>query len=557
MSSGSPFIQCMRRVEHLREHAAEAAEQRARQAASSSQNRLRDAVSNQSDANVTAEVGSNSQAVLSPSPIIKKRTQNVWTICQRVKVIQWMKKTVEEQGEKNIASKAVKNFPLLFRTSLNADIRRAVRLWADRNKYEGENGDVITVGSTSCIRRNTTNGMKQVRLKAGTGRGRKRAAWVEALHIELREEFDRLRRVGVKFNLNTLRLLAKSIHANVENPTYGPSHVDERSGKFQKDMIDPRWIQTFCDRFRIVSRTQTGKLKVSPEKTIALEKDVSRHLGILKRGFENGDFDEKLMSNADETHFIFNMDNGRTLGLTADEEVKYADVTSGSEGMTMLVRLSGGPKAIIETPLIIFKNKSRSYPIRNLPDNIPGVAYRTGPKGWMDSSNMLEWLKERRVMKELPGNKIRELFIDNCSGHNLNEEIVEAAEQIKTNIHYFPPNTTEFIQPCDALVIQMIKTAWKKRWDSYKLGLIQANAWEKNGKLPNPGKAFFLRLAADSVRDVNKLRNTDGITYARKAMIICGMALNINGKWEEGQLKPELQNIIKKHRDEFEQPDLA
>ena len=52
------------------------------------------------------------------------------------------------------------------------------------------------------------------------------------------------------------------------------------------------------------------------------------------------------------------------------------------------------------------------------------------------------------------------------------------------------------------------------------------------------------------------MRDKDGMTYARKAMIMCGMSLNTNGVWEEKQLKPELQEIIKKHRAYFDNPDL-
>lgn len=39
------------------------------------------------------------------------------------------------------------------------------------------------------------------------------------------------------------------------------------------------------------------------------------------------------------------------------------------------------------------------------------------------------------------------------------------------------------------------------------------------GKLPNPGKRFLLRLAADSVRNVDRQSDEIGMTYARKAMI--------------------------------------
>ena len=61
------------------------------------------------------------------------------------------------------------------------------------------------------------------------------------------------------------------------------------------------------------------------------------------------------MEHADETHFIFNMDNGRNIGMRGPEHVKYADVVSGDEGITMMVRISGG-NARIETPFLVFKN---------------------------------------------------------------------------------------------------------------------------------------------------------------------------------------------------------
>lgn len=101
--------------------------------------------------------------------------------------------------------------------------------------------------------------------------------------------------------------------------------------------------------------------------------------------------------------------------------------------------------------------------MRNVHDSVPGVAYRTGSKGCMDSLNMLEWLRETRVIKPFPQQKLRHLCIDICSGHNLTEEILSATENIPTTLVYFPPNTTELVQPCDALVIQNIKSAWQKR----------------------------------------------------------------------------------------------
>lgn len=55
-------------------------------------------------------------------------------------------------------------------------------------------------------------------------------------------------------------------------------------------------------------------------------------LETLTRGLETGELDEDLYENADETHFVFHMDNGRTIGLRRQGYVKYADVVTGNEG---------------------------------------------------------------------------------------------------------------------------------------------------------------------------------------------------------------------------------
>jgi hypothetical protein len=60
-----------------------------------------------------------------------------------------------------------------------------------------------------------------------------------------------------------------------------------------------------------------------------------------------------------------------------------------------------------------------------------------------------------------------------------------------------------------------------------------------------------LKLAAESVRKVNNQRDSNGIFYARKAMIRCGLSLNINGQWQVEQLSPELQEICKTHENHF------
>lgn len=216
-------------------------------------------------------------------------------------------------------------------------------------------------------------------------------------------------------------------------------------------------MQTFCERFRIVIRCQYGKLKISPEKTCALDKYVAHHLGHLKLGFENVELDEECISIANVTHVVINIDDGRTLGFENDQDIRYADITSGSEGMTIIVRINSRVNARISPRIIIFKNRKTKFP--NVPDNVSSVAYRTSPKEWIDSISMMEWLNEQRESKAIPNEKLRMLFFYNCSGHNRTEDILNAAERIWTIVRYFPPNITDLFKRFDGLAIQKIKGA--------------------------------------------------------------------------------------------------
>lgn len=74
------------------------------------------------------------------------------------------------------------------------------------------------------------------------------------------------------------------------------------------------------------------------------------------------------MSNPDETHFLVNIHNRKTLGLVCDEQVKYAYFKSCRAGMTHLERLSGWKDARMQPPLLIFKK---------MPQITPPQVYRT------------------------------------------------------------------------------------------------------------------------------------------------------------------------------------
>lgn len=117
------------------------------------------------------------------------------------------------------------------------------------------------------------------------------------------------------------------------------------------------------ENHQIVFRAQEGKRQVSDAKQVYIEKQVACHLRELKRGSESCILNDDLEENLDETHFVIDYDNGKTLGYIGEEKIKYADVVSGGEGITVDDRISGGANGRIHPPMLIFMNRDRNYPI--------------------------------------------------------------------------------------------------------------------------------------------------------------------------------------------------
>jgi len=139
---------------------------------------------------------------------------------------------------------------------------------------------------------------------------------------------------------------------------YGDIPIDQLEARITK-----RWIQTFMERFGIVGRRQCGKLMTAERKQRQMEQKVAYHLGMLCRGFGDGSLEEDLVENVDETHFVINMDNDRTLSFIGAVQVKYADVASGNDAITMVARVTVVQNASIQLPFPIFLNKMRNCPI--------------------------------------------------------------------------------------------------------------------------------------------------------------------------------------------------
>lgn len=68
------------------------------------------------------------------------------------------------------------------------------------------------------------------------------------------------------------------------------------------------------------------------------------------------------------------MDNGKTLGFRGDMAVKYVDILSREEPITMMVRIKSGGGWMVQSAIVIFKNANFTYPICGVTDDVRGVS---------------------------------------------------------------------------------------------------------------------------------------------------------------------------------------
>jgi hypothetical protein len=196
------------------------------------------------------------------------------------------------------------------------------------------------------------------------------------------------------------------------------------------------------------------------------------------------------ITSPDGTHFVINVDNGRTLGFSGEKSVRYQGVVSGGQGMTMMVRISDGKGAIVWQPFLVFQNVSRSYPMKGLPGDVPGVAFRTQPKGWVDGKVFAEYFNESRMfMRDRRGLK-QVLYVENSTSHVLTDAVEAALTRLNVEIRKLPRNSMHITQPCDSFVFQKIKTWRRSEWDKSEL--------QRTGFLQS-GFLWFLQYTGNSL----------------------------------------------------------
>ncbi|ETV90408.1 hypothetical protein H310_14811 [Aphanomyces invadans] len=188
--------------------------------------------------------------------------------------------------------------------------------------------------------------------KAASGCSRKQEAWVGWLYGGVVEEFNRLRKAGVKFSPKLLILFAKVFVKTSTHPVLNTTFANEaKPYKPILDRIDLRWVQRLMDKYNFVGRAHPAKLMVYEKRNVHIEGDrlpsrnrrtqasaLTLNHCITHEPAHLGEFQscKNVVESVDDTHFVVDIDNGKMLGFRSDNDVKYADDVSGGVGMTMV-----------------------------------------------------------------------------------------------------------------------------------------------------------------------------------------------------------------------------
>ncbi len=276
---------------------------------------------------------------------------------------------------------------------------------------------------------------------------------------------------------------------------------------------------------------------------------MAYYLGQVKQAYENR-LDQNNLENYDETHFVFDSEDGWVLYFMGTKRISYSDLSSGRKKFTVCQRISGGISGKIEVPFCVFKNRDRNYPIVGVPDNVDGIMYRTQSKGWMNRTLFLQCFATPEFITALPGNRTHIVYVDNCVAHDPKSAFETALNAINTRLERFPRSCTHLIQTLDQMVLRAFKALFRKKSNTKRAEQGLKLAYTSTGRLTNPGKYYYLTLVKDCVDELNARMSGD-ISIARKSMIMCGLIPDVDGAWRVEQLTKNLQEIVNQKMNYF------
>lgn len=254
----------------------------------------------------------------------KRNLQQVGPIRDRVRCIECMELDHAIHGRKGLMGRTVDFFPSLFRSADRIINMNKARDWWDKRKTTIAKLEDPQQRKYATARQRIRH---QFVIKALSGRGQKLSDHWQWLYPKLLTEFQRLRRAGCKMSTSLISEIVIVLIEDSDHTIYNTRFTVK--GKLFTSMITPRRVQDFLERNNIVYRRHKGKKQVSEDKQIEIDRSIAVHLGRLKRQFEEGTLDPNQQYNMDESHFVIDLDDGKTLDFVGANTVKYRSIVSG------------------------------------------------------------------------------------------------------------------------------------------------------------------------------------------------------------------------------------
>lgn len=244
-------------------------------------------------------------------------------------------------------------------------------------------------------------------------------------------------------------------------PITGPVLLEKASefhrliyGESSKPFLASSGFQwRFCGRFGL------RNLKICGEKLSADSPSAEQFVNgfsAMTEGYSNDQ-----LFNCDETGLYFKMLPGHTLASVHNRP----DGTKKAKDR-VTINACANASGTIKLPLLLIGKAKNPRCFRNLNKNALPVVYRNQANAWVNTEIFKDWFascfvpETKRRLRELGQDEKAILFLDNCSAHPSEEELV--SDDGKIIAKFFPPNVTPLIQPMDQGVLEAIKRRYRK-----------------------------------------------------------------------------------------------
>ena len=269
----------------------------------------------------------------------------------------------------------------------------------------------------------------------------------------------------------------------------------------------------FCRRFGLRNLKICGE-KLSSDSSAANK--FINEFSVITEGYS-----EHQIFNCDETGLYFRMLPGYTLTSIHNRP----DGTKKAKDR-VTINACANASGTIKLPLLLIGKAKNPRCFRNLNKEALPVVYRSQKNAWVDRDIFRDWFfncfvpETKQRLSELGEEEKAILFLDNCSAHPSEDELVSADGKITAK--FLPPNVTALVQPMDQGVLESIKRVYRKSilrdlisQSTFTIDMIKivdtiSSAWDmvKPSSIRNSWKKLMPLQPSSSMQNIDPLEKT-------------------------------------------------